>query len=125
MGNKIFVGIEGNARTSGMTSSSPNSENDWFLALSSHRKSRDCALLDTGFVEANNLRLRANMTILGGLHSASIFVGVGIRRDSSLAAQAAPEMGDADQRRDDEVIQVDFEVAILAGLPSRSGGNAT
>ena len=33
-------------------------------------------------------------------------------------------MGDADQRRDDEIIQVDLGVAFLVGLPGRSGEKA-
>ena len=33
-------------------------------------------------------------------------------------------MGDADQRRDDEIIQVDRGVAFLVGLPGRSGEKA-
>jgi hypothetical protein len=64
------------------------------------------------------------MTILGGLHSANIFVGIGIRRHSSFETPAVPEMGDADQRRDDEVIQVHIGVAIYVGLSDRSGGKA-
>jgi hypothetical protein len=74
--------------------------------------------------EANNLQLRANMTILEGPHSENISVGLAIRRDSSLAAHAVPEIGDADRRRDDEIIEVDLGVAFLVGLQDRSGGTA-
>jgi len=49
-------------------------------------------------------------------------MGVAIRRDGSFAAHAVPEIGDADQRRDDAVIQTDPGVAFLVGLPDRSGG---
>jgi hypothetical protein len=77
-----------------------------------------------GDAEAENLRFRANVTILGGPHSENISTGVARRRDFTLAAHAAPEMGDADQRRDDEVIQMDLGVAFLVGLPGRSGGKA-
>jgi hypothetical protein len=81
-------------------------------------------LTDAAVAEADSLRSRANMTILAGLHSETISLGVAIRRDRSFAAHAAPEMGDADQRRDDEVIEAGLGIAILVGLPGRSGGKA-
>ena len=121
----------------------PNLENSWFPNCPLIARAKDCALLDTTMLADhllawksishldrdaadadNHLRLRANMTILEGLHSETISMGVAIRRDSSLTAHAVPEMGDADQRRDDEVIQVDLGVAFLVGLPGRSDGKA-
>jgi hypothetical protein len=74
--------------------------------------------------EAQHLRWRANVTILECLHSETIYLGVAMRRDSLLPAHAVSEMGDTDQRRDHEVIQVDRGVAFPVGLPGRSGGKA-
>jgi len=79
--------------------SSPNRGNNRSLELCSRHKSKDCALLDTcsvdhllprgrfrlaispplsgaAIAEANNLRLRANVTIPEGLHSVTISLGV-------------------------------------------------
>ena len=75
-------------------------------------------------LKAPNLPSSTNVTILEGLHSETISVGVAMRRDSPLAAHAVPEMGDADQRRGDEVIKADLEVAFPVDLPVRSGGAA-
>ncbi len=95
---------------------------DHLLPWSRFRLVISPSLSGAAIAEANNLRWRANVTILECLHSESICMGVAIRRDSSLAAHAVPEMGDADQRRDDAVIQMDLGVAFLVGLPGRPGG---
>jgi hypothetical protein len=57
------------------------------------------------------------VTIPELLHSATISMGVPMRGCSSSVAQVVPEMGDADQRREDAIIQVDPEVASLVGQP--------
>lgn len=68
--------------------------------------------LSAAKVETDKLRFRANVTIPVGLDSATITMGVATRRERSSAAHLMPEMGDADQRRDDADIQMGFGVAI-------------
>jgi hypothetical protein len=57
------------------------------------------------------------MTIFQSLRSENICLGVVRRGDSSPVVHVVPQMGDADQRRDDAVIQMDLGVAFLAGQP--------
>ena len=59
------------------------------------------------------------MTIPVGLDSATISTGVATRRGCSPVAQDVPEMGDANQRSDDAVIQMGFGVAFLIGSQGR------
>lgn len=107
-------------------------------------RAKNCTLLDIHLVDhlphgsilpgmaatadADNLRLRANMTIPGGLRSENISMGIAIRRDSSLATHAVPEMGDADQRESMRsskwISESHFSLACRAGLSGKRVGQS-